>query len=326
MVGYRDRMMDTPVGSNNVIPVEDVLRTELARGDSVAESVVPILRHLLASDDSSVFSDEVVARVRSMATAIAGQLRVPSADGQNAEGEEAGEPETALTDAIIAIPAFLGHLHALAMEWQLAERLQARHGLDPVLSPLVQALIASKDAATAELAMKFLASQARFGQTQRRMTLPITELPGDLLHSCLLAMRSVAAERDAEAEAEAAQAAIRKDYDESSTRLGLLSRLVTGMGGGAIAALSITHAGSALFLTALSIGSGQDRDAAVLATNEAQLARLALSLRAAGLKPVAIEEQFLTLHPEVTLPPGFDRLGADRAADLLAHGVGYRGR
>ncbi len=61
----------------------------------------------------------------------------------------------------------------------------------------------------------------------------------------------------------------------------LLARLVTGMGGGAIAALSVDHAGAAIFLTALSIGSGQDRDLAVLSTNDRQLARLALALRAA---------------------------------------------
>jgi hypothetical protein len=98
----------------------------------------------------------------------------------------------------------------------------------------------------------------------------------------------------------------------------MISRLVTGMGGGAVAALSVGHAGVAVFLSALAIGSGQDRDLVALSTNEAQLARLAVALRAAGLKLTAIEEQVLAIHPDMAVPEGFDRLGADRAAALLA--------
>jgi hypothetical protein len=39
--------------------------------------------------------------------------------------------------------------------------------------------------------MNLLAAQARFGQAQRRMRLPLAELPGDLLHGALIAMRHV---------------------------------------------------------------------------------------------------------------------------------------
>ena len=60
------------------------------------------------------------------------------------------------------------------------------------------------------------------------------------------------------------------------------------------------------------------RDLVALSTNEAQLVRLAVALRAAGLKVSAIEEQFLAIHPDGALPEGFERLGADRAAALLA--------
>jgi hypothetical protein len=56
----------------------------------------------------------------------------------------------------------------------------------------------------------------------------------------------------------------------------------------------------------------------VLSFADRQFARLALALRAAGLKQQAVEEQFLYLHPEISLPDGFDRLRADRAAALLA--------
>lgn len=166
--------------------------------------------------------------------------------------------------------------------------------------------------------MQLLAAQARFGQAQRRMTLPLAELPGDLLHGALVAMRTLAgAAPDPDTRAAAAEASIRADYDESRSRLGLVSRLVIGMGGGAVAALSVTHAGVAIFLTALAAGSGQDRDLIALSTNEAQLARLAVALRAAGLKLSAIEEQLFAIHPDTALPEGFDRLGVERAAALL---------
>jgi hypothetical protein len=121
-----------------------------------------------------------------------------------------------------------------------------------------------------------------------------------------------------DARAAAAEASIRSVYDEGRSRLGLVSRLTTSMGPGAIAALSLEHAGIAIFLTALAAASDQDRDLAVLATSEAQRARLALALCAAGLKPAAVEEQLLTLDPDFALPQGLERLGPERAAAILA--------
>jgi hypothetical protein len=130
---------------------------------------------------------------------------------------------------------------------------------------------------------------------------------------------------EAEQHAAAAETAIRGAYDESRSRLGLISRIVMDMGGGAVAALSVTHAGVAIFLSALAIGSGQDRDVVALSTNEAQAARLLLGLRASGLKPEAVEEQFLALHADIPPPEGHERLGADRAAALLAVSSSYPG-
>jgi hypothetical protein len=43
------------------------------------------------------------------------------------------------------------------------------------------------------------------------------------------------------------------------------------------------------------------------------------------LKPPAIEEQFGALHPDVILPEGFENLGADHAAALLARSAVYPG-
>lgn len=80
-----------------------------------------------------------------------------------------------------------------------------------------------------------------------------------------------------------------------------------------------------MFLSAVALASGQEREMAVLSTNEGQLARLALALRAAGLRTPAVEEQFVSLHPDVALPDGFDTLGADRAAAVLARSSAYPG-
>lgn len=321
-------MSEFAVQTGNLDTLEQILRDDLATGEEMAGTVVPILRHLLVSSGNSLFSDDILARVRGMLGDVARQLldELVAADGET-ERHEHDEAETAaLVDAFVLSPGLLAHLHGLSIETQLSERLQARLGLDPVVSPLVQALIASPDGNTAALAMNFLAAQARFGQMQRRMMLPVTELPGDLLHLTLQAMRGLAAgDVEADGRAARAEAAIRGRYDEAQTRLGLIARLVTGMGGGAIAALSTTHAGIAIFLSALAIGSGQCRDATVLATNEAQLARLALALRACGMKPESVAEQFLAIHPDIELPDGFDRLGADRAAAILASSRGMVG-
>ena len=149
------------------------------------------------------------------------------------------------------------------------------------------------------------------------MQLALTELPGDLLHGALVAMRTLAGV-EGDAEAAAADSAIRLEFHEAHTRLGLAARLIAGMGGSALTALSIGHSGILLFLTALAMASGQDRDMAVMSLNETQLARLALSLRASGLKQPTVEEQFLALHPDIALPEGFEQLSPDQAAALLA--------
>ncbi|MBO9499604.1 MAG: hypothetical protein J7496_14870 [Novosphingobium sp.] len=304
--------------------VEDALRLELAEGDAMIGTLGPVLRHLLATDDHSLFSDEIVARVRGMIEDLARQLlyaQAAAAGEEHPEGFVAQRIER-LAGALLGRPALLNHLHALTIEWQLAERLHLRNGADPVLSPLLQALIASSDPDTAAAAMTALAAQARFVQSLRRMELPLAELPGDLFHTALVALRVLSDAADA-ASAEAAGIALRAAFDESRSRLGLLSRLVTGMGGGALAALSADHAGIAIFLTALAIGSGQDRDLTAIATNDRQLARLALALRATGLKPATVAQQLAYFHPDAAPPAGLEHVRSDRAAALLGSSAPY---
>lgn len=317
-------MTDAPADPVNPEAVEGLLRADLAHGDSLIGTIIPIMRHLVASDDHSVFSEEVVARTRAMLEDAARQLLVARGEAADAGNPHEVDPDelAALVVQLCADAGMLAHVHGLALEWQLCERMHARLGLDPVLSPLLQALIASNDEGTAASAMNLLAAQARFAQSQRRMQLPLGELPADQLHAALVALSRHAG---GDAASAAAERTICQSFDEARGRLGLLSRLVLGMGGGATAALSVEHAGVSMFLTALAIANGQDRSLATLSTNEGQLARLALALSASGLKPQTIEAQFLAIHPDITLPPGFENLGPDRAAAILSSGTRYPG-
>ncbi|MCT2558698.1 hypothetical protein N0B51_06870 [Tsuneonella sp. YG55] len=311
-------MSEAVMMQSSEAPVEAVLRDELAQGDVVIGTIGPVLGHLLANHDHSLFSDEIVSRVRGMISDLARQVLLVEAQAAGATDPRArAERDCAqLTNRLLTDEKLVGHCHALSLEWQLTARLEKRSAIDPVLSPLLQALIASDDGPTAATAMAALAAQSRFAQTQRRMELPLAELPADLFHQVVAIWASGLVDSTGP-DAAAATDALREAYDESASRLGLLSRLVTGMGAGARAALSVGHAGVALFLTALAAAARHDRDLAVISTNDRQLARLALSLRAAGLKPREVEEQFLHLHPDVALPEGFDQLRADRAAALL---------
>lgn len=291
------------------------LRQDLARGDLVMDSIGPVLRHLLASQELSFFADDVVAAVRGMVIDIARQLLSAVSQMQgHADLQPNPSLVEALSNTLIEQGEVLAHVHAIALEAQSSARLEARLGLDPVLSPLLQALIGANAAEVSSTAMALLAAQARFVQNRRRMQLPLEELPGDVLHLVLQAMRKL----PGTANHEAAAAKIRAGYDESLSRLGLISRLIAGLGGGIMAALSISHAGVAIFLSALAHASGQDRDAIVLTTNETQVARFALALRAAGLKQNGIAEQIEALHPDANLRLAFDAMTSDQAAQLMA--------
>jgi len=290
--------------------VESDLRLHVARGDAVAGAVAPVLRHLLVHGDGGLFSDDVMARLRAMLEDLARQL-VEALTQAGAQEVDSARIALALVEA----PGLLDHLHALALEWAITLRLAERLGLDPVLSPLLQALIASSEADTSVLAMKLLAAQARFARTARRMELPLHELPAQWLHAATHTLR------DSDEAGAQAEAAIFAAYDEATTRLGLLAAVVTVMGAGAIAGLALGHAGVAIMATTLAMygphSYDRARDAALLAMQEGQQARLALELRAAGLKLPVIEENIQALHPLATLPEGLLRLSVERAGDLL---------
>jgi hypothetical protein len=304
----------------SVESVETLLRDELARGDAMLSTATPILRHLLADEDQALFSDEIVARTRGMLADVARQVLHAQAEAAQIGDRTAflAEREGALAEALVGEPALLRHVHALALEGQLALRLQARGNIDPVLSPLLQDLVAAEDEVVASVAMAALAAQARFIQHYRRMSLPLGELPAELFHGLLQLLGSHGEDSEV---ATAAEHALRQAYDESHSRLGLVARLVMRMGQLAPHALDVGHAGVAIFATALSMASGQERESTVLSFSDRQYARLALTLCAAGLEPSAVEEQFVHLHPDVALPEGFEWLSGERAAQVLAASV-----
>jgi hypothetical protein len=291
--------------------VEAILRDGLAREARALTAVVPVLRHLLGSEAQGLVSDAILARVRGMVQHCAAQLLAARAGADPVAAFAAADPAAldALAETLFADPALLAHCHALAVEGLVAERLHQRHAIDPVLSPLLQELIAAQDPAVGALAMSTLAAQSRFVQGQRRMELPLGELPAELFHA--LAKR-------ADGDAAGRLAA---QYDEATSRLGLLARLVGVMRRGAIAALALDHAGLALFASALAGETRTPRTEAVLACHEGQALRLALLLRAADLPLAAIERQLPltgTGPASVQLPRMLGTLTPTRAAALLA--------
>ena len=324
--------------------VQDILRAELAYGDTVLGTVGPILGHLVMNHDHSLFTDAIVARVRGMLVDVARQLLelegkhtpdppVPDTDEEEAGGAAKVQADIAamrtddLVHAISGSSEFLEHCHALAIEFQVAERLKARNSLDPVLTPMLQAFIAAKEQDVASKGMAALTAQARFMEQQRRMVLPLEELPGSLLNHAIACWQGANNLDDPQAVA-SILADMRKASVPDNTRTALFSSLLSGAAGVTEKALALPHAGVSLFISALATSSGIPREKAALLTNDRQMARLALSLKAAGLQPRTIEEQFLYLHPEIELPENFDRMHAGEARTILGEStaMGASGR
>lgn len=313
-------MGDTVKDQSATSHVEARLRAELARSDRALGGVTPILSHLLASPGYSLVNEDIVARVRGMLSDLARQLFV-CAWGKGAESSPSGHSIDALEEELLSNGPVLSHLYSLAMEGHLTQRLAQRSSLDPSLSPLLQELIASDDDEIADMSMRTLAAQSRFIQAQRRMSLPLLELPALILTSVTqLAETHIQPVRRAKSgdQSPVSFGHLRENYDEASTRLGLMTRLAAAMRKGVVAALELDHAGLALFTTALATLTRQPRDISVLACHERQAARLALALRAAGLDEIAIERQFLLLEPAERLPRNIADIAPQKAVSLLS--------
>ncbi len=300
---------------------ESHLRLALARGDMVGGSTVSVLNYVLRNDDRAMFADDVLAVTRGMLADLAHQIYHAAATGlNNQHPSPVDEQLNLLIQMLTSQSTLLRYIHALALEWNLIQRLQGEIGIDPVLTPLLQSLIASQDGAIGASAMKFLAAQARFVQNLRHMRYPITELPADVLHTVLIAVRS---ELDQDSESK-----IRSQYDESVTRLGLMSQLVASMGVGRIAARSITHSGASLFATAMAMepkfvmsGAGLARDDGLLMMAQKHNPRFALMLRVMDYKSAHIAENCHILGHDDSVIQMVQSLRVNSAKNLLETSV-----
>lgn len=309
-------MGNVPMNRTGDSSVEAILADELARADRALSGVAPVIAHLLDPSGETLVNDAIIARVRGMLTHLSRALL--GAGPVSARCGEIGLVQIdALANDLADDPAVLVHLYCVAIEGLLTTRLEQRLGIDPVLSPLVQELIASEHATTAELAMKTLAAQSRFVQSQKRMELALDELPAELFDAVLTRFEN----SDHSASGESRPVSIsemRRNYDEASSRLGLLNRLVATMRQGAMAGLALDHAGLALFTSCLSALSGQRRNLVMLSCHEHQNTRLALSLRAAGLEGEQIERQLQLLGPTSPHADHISGIPAERARVMLS--------
>ncbi|MEM1052040.1 MAG: hypothetical protein AAGI28_08090 [Pseudomonadota bacterium] len=282
--------------------VDTSLQDELARGNRALASIAPVIAHFLNDNGPSLITDAIVAQLRGMLNHIAQQLLPKSETASKGYSENLAEIMARLTNDVPLIE----HLYAVALEGQITESLEQRAAVDPVLSPLMQELIASTRPETAELAMTALSSQARFCQSQRRMELPLGELPYEIFSSVLHHLEEFKPGVDPLN----AAAKLQEGFDEGASRLGLMARLCANLQGGAIAALDLGHAGFALFSSAAASLTQQDRAAVVFACHEGQAARLALTLRTAGLNADAIDAQLGVLGSRTALSPGIASIAA----------------
>lgn len=292
---------------------EHPLRAALARGERVHARSAPALQHLLAAPEQSLIEEAVVAQIRGMLAHLARQL----AESRSRTRPVPPQVQEEMLARLLQDGELRGHCQALALEWRLARRLEAELAIDPVLSPLGEAWVAEADAATGSLAMAALAAQARFAQAQRRMQLPLAELPAELFHAVLAAAREVVADGAPDA-VPRGDAQLRAEYDEADGRLALLERLARDAGAQDARLLDVEQAGVALWLSALAARSGESRERTACAAADPHLGRLLLTLRAAGAAPGEAERQALRIQPEAALPRGLEDIGTREAAQWLA--------
>ncbi|MEE1876351.1 hypothetical protein [Altererythrobacter litoralis] len=324
MPRYKQAMKEAVMDPQDQMRAGDALRQELARGDVALSGVAPVLSHLLASPGQALVSEDVLARMRGMLGDLARQVIAAHAEFGEKDCHLGHGMQAELAARLAASGIVVSHCYAIAMESQLGERLEQGGSIDQVLTPLLQELIASPDESTAELAMATMSAQARFVQAQRRMDMPLGELPSELFLEVLALGRKVCAASEPGAYDRAEQV-LRASYDESVSRLGLLTRLIGGLSGGIRAALDLEHAGLALFATALARTSRQARELAILSCHERQLVRLALALRSGGLKSEEIARQFVVIHRDLAVPQGIVDVAPEEAVALLKGAAAGRG-
>ncbi|UAB77227.1 hypothetical protein INR77_10390 [Erythrobacter sp. SCSIO 43205] len=292
------------------------LREELARGTRARASVAPVIAHLLDSDGPSLFSDAILAGLRGKLDHIARQLLEQMIDGGIGQLRQR-EMHKSVSNRLAGDAAIIDHLFATTLEGAIAKNLSERCAIDPVLSPLLQELIASDNPSIAELAINVLAAQSRFSLSHARMELPLKELPFDVFLGVLEHGEQAASDTSIALDSRAI-AGLKRSFDEATNRVGLLTRLVSTMRGGAIAGLDLSHAGLALFASSCAALLPVDREQAVFACHESQTVRLAVMLRAAGLSAETSARQTALLGGSKQHPVSIETMSQSHAQDLLA--------
>lgn len=301
--------MPGPRAQNQAEYSDHPLRAALVRGDRLLDRSGPALEHLLGIGNRSLLSDAVVAQVGAMLADLA--ERLASAIGDGTQGDLA----KSICDRLTRHEQLRRHCQSLALEWRLALLLEDQLALDPVLSPSFSVLVGGGDALISPLAMATLAAQTRFAQTSRRMELPLEELPAELFHEALEIARHELGPGDPTAKR--GEARLRAAYDEGASRLALMARLVSGVDVREYRLFAVEEAGVALWLSALSASSGENRDVTACAAGDPSLGRLLLTMRAAGVASAEAERQVLSIHPDADLPRGLQDIGTREAAIWL---------
>ncbi|KQM17380.1 hypothetical protein [Novosphingobium sp. Leaf2] len=308
-------MIDTASHAANLNDAEAVLLDALAN----AERASGAARSFLAQAARSPASDDVSEETRVRTYAALASLAVAVLDGL--VGAAGARHQPAEVDVVIRVlsecPALLEHLRADVIEWQLTQRLHDTLALDPVAPPLLQQLVAQPDHRAAATA--FLTAQMYWCRAHARMNMTLGNLPYAVQNQvCGVIQALGASEPDLADRANIVCADVRSASDPAADRERCSAKVLELLGLDAPAALRVQEAGVALFLTALARRTMQSRTAVAGWTDEAQAARLAVSLRAAGTDPGDIRQQLLALHFDDALAEGLAQIAPQQASDMLA--------
>lgn len=305
-------MNGNAMNRSSAVEVELAMREALSKSDTAFQGIAPVLNHMLDESWPTIVTEESLAHVRGMARGLTEEL---SASGtQDAPINESGLE--AFGQKLLGDSSLLQHCFTLAIEGQVMEQLAGDQAIERVLSPLLQELVGSENQTTAELAMSCIAAQSRFAQSHNRMRTQLAELPPLLFHSVLSKWQEFVAKHQPGMPIRAVEA-LRKQYDESATRVAIMERLVSTIGSGSRAALDLSHGGFSLFVTAVAKASSQPRDHSILACKELASPRLGLSLKAAGLELNEIEETLALLGDATLSVSGIGQILPDQAQSIL---------
>ncbi|MXP25293.1 hypothetical protein GRI39_04440 [Altererythrobacter indicus] len=273
-------------------------------------------------DDPLLFSDRIVAHSRGMLSNIAYQLVTYLEDNSNNNNKISvfSDKVDELYNSLLSDQEVLDFVHAEALEWQLADRLETQLGLDPVTPPILQELVRSDQVELAQLAKDVQAVQANAAQMARRMEMPLKALPADIFHKVLLIFEKGYIETQQAHTVAQLCVSLRETYAERKRRINKIARMLLLMGRRLREALFIEKAGVAIFSTALAAASGEERRRLIYTLSESQASRLGLTMRAAGLSEEEINEQIALLHPGLSVDIPFDRIAYSNARNSVERG------